>query len=763
MTASIYSPDLKVEVAFNAGVRTAKASRTWTDVSDYVELDDGITATGGRADERGECDANTVALTVDNSDGRFTPERTSSPYYPNVKIGRPIRVTATYPPASATNLLSANAASVETSVTDWTGFGSATRAQSSTRAYVGTKSMLITWPTGGIPWVQTTVTGLTIGQVYTFSAWVWVPAGAQPVKVGVSGLGNGSPSTVTDAWQRVSHTFTASGTSHAPLFTPSAAVASTAYVDAMMVNVGAVAAEFNTLTPTTYTRFEGYVDEWPTAWPGEVDSYATSQVTASSRIARLGAPTFLRSMVELEILGLDPIAYYPLGEPADSLSASDVGTHAADPLTVKGTGTGVVFGNATGVPTDSLTAATCTPGGKYLRAALTGPTFSALTVMAFYNSSASTSGVVVEVHGLRLRVDSASAVLADADTSAGAFTASDSFNINDGATHLIAATWSGTAVSVYVDGVLRDQTATSGTLDTTPASIGVNNPGPAAGGSFTASHVAVFDSLVSAGSQLAILEAGLTAGADETAAARLARLATYAGIVETDFDTTATTPVSHFDIAGLSHVEPMRRVEATEGGVLYDSRDNTLTYVSRNARYQASPALALSMLAHEVESGITPRYDRSALVNDATATTSLGESVRIVDQASIDEYDPAAVTLDLSTASVVEAAGAAGWAVSTYAQPSTRIPNLTVNLTALSPEKYAAALALDVGSLITVDDWPTQAAVTSGSFFVEGYAESIGLEFHTLTLNVTDATPWLSTLILDDAVRGELDAYTLAY
>ena len=211
------------------------------------------------------------------------------------------------------------------------------------------------------------------------------------------------------------------------------------------------------------------------------------------------------------------------------------------------------------------------------------------------------------------------------------------------------------------------------------------------------------------------------------------------------------------------HASGNGRVEATEGGVLYDSRDNTLTYVSRNARYQASPALALSMLAHEVESGITPRYDRSALVNDATATTSLGESVRIVDQASIDEYDPAAVTLDLSTASVVEAAGAAGWAVSTYAQPSTRIPNLTVNLTALSPEKYAAALALDVGSLITVDDWPTQAAVTSGSFFVEGYAESIGLEFHTLTLNVTDATPWLSTLILDDAVRGELDAYTLAY
>ena len=200
MTDSLYSPDVKVEVAFNAGVRTPVGSRTWTDISDYVELDGGIGGTGGRADEKATCEANTIALTVDNTDGRFTPEKASSPYYPNVKIGRPIRVTATYPPAPAVNLLSANAASVETSVTDWTGFGGATRAQSATRAYAGTKSMLITWPTGGIPWVQATVTGLTIGLVYTFTAWVWVPAGAQPVKVGVSGLGNGSPSTVTDAW-----------------------------------------------------------------------------------------------------------------------------------------------------------------------------------------------------------------------------------------------------------------------------------------------------------------------------------------------------------------------------------------------------------------------------------------------------------------------------------------------------------------------------------------------------------------------------------
>ncbi len=48
----------------------------------------------GRQDERSQADANTLTLTLDNRDGRFTAGKTSGAYYPNVKLGRPIRVTA---------------------------------------------------------------------------------------------------------------------------------------------------------------------------------------------------------------------------------------------------------------------------------------------------------------------------------------------------------------------------------------------------------------------------------------------------------------------------------------------------------------------------------------------------------------------------------------------------------------------------------------------------------------------------------------------
>lgn len=86
---------IKVEIAFNAGFRTPAVDRVWTDVTAWTEGNP-LSIGYGRADEMAAVDANTLTgLTLDNRDGRFTPDNTSSPYYPNVTLGRPIRVTAT--------------------------------------------------------------------------------------------------------------------------------------------------------------------------------------------------------------------------------------------------------------------------------------------------------------------------------------------------------------------------------------------------------------------------------------------------------------------------------------------------------------------------------------------------------------------------------------------------------------------------------------------------------------------------------------------
>lgn len=100
-------PDLKVDVAFHSSPFLAldDPALVWTDISPYVELDKGMSIQRRRATELDEASPGTLSLTLNNTDGRFTRLRTSSPYYPNVKANRLIRVRALWDPATSVNLV----------------------------------------------------------------------------------------------------------------------------------------------------------------------------------------------------------------------------------------------------------------------------------------------------------------------------------------------------------------------------------------------------------------------------------------------------------------------------------------------------------------------------------------------------------------------------------------------------------------------------------------------------------------------------------
>jgi len=90
------APDVKVEIAFNSGFTTPAADRIFVDVTEYVDLDrSGISVERGRGDQHSQVQPSRWSLTLNNRDGRFTPENTASPYYPNVRRGRPVRISAT--------------------------------------------------------------------------------------------------------------------------------------------------------------------------------------------------------------------------------------------------------------------------------------------------------------------------------------------------------------------------------------------------------------------------------------------------------------------------------------------------------------------------------------------------------------------------------------------------------------------------------------------------------------------------------------------
>jgi hypothetical protein len=81
----------KVEAALASDPMST--SPTWTDITAYAEPP--VEITFGRTDEFSEVQPSVLRLRLKNSDGRFTMGNTTGAYYPNIKVGKRVRVTAT--------------------------------------------------------------------------------------------------------------------------------------------------------------------------------------------------------------------------------------------------------------------------------------------------------------------------------------------------------------------------------------------------------------------------------------------------------------------------------------------------------------------------------------------------------------------------------------------------------------------------------------------------------------------------------------------
>lgn len=81
-----------IELAFGAGANPLEW--VWTDVTELLAdrlLRQTLTSKRGRSDESSETTAGSLQATFDNSDGALTPRNASSPYWPNVRRGVPMR------------------------------------------------------------------------------------------------------------------------------------------------------------------------------------------------------------------------------------------------------------------------------------------------------------------------------------------------------------------------------------------------------------------------------------------------------------------------------------------------------------------------------------------------------------------------------------------------------------------------------------------------------------------------------------------------
>jgi hypothetical protein len=763
-------PSVHVAIAFDSTYSTAAASRTWTDVTDYVLASNGIGIGYGRQDEFSQAGPNTCSLTLDNSDGRFTPDLASGAYYPNVKIGRPLRVTANlcsfgdYGTFEADDWVAA---------TDWQA-NNGTSARTTDQAHSGSASLAATADGAGNMFVNTpgAPTGIPViaGETYRASAWYRRGGVSRTCELRVAWLdaagvvlSTSTSSSIGDTltWQQIvleAEAPTDAAFARVRPFWFSPLAAEVHYVDDIRLDVD---------------RFVGYIDEWPLEWPGVVDTFATAAITATSRMARLGLSAKRRSVIEEEYLLDAPSAYYTMGEAEGATRANDSsGNEAPALIAITGDGAGdaqPIFGTATGPGTDSLTAVQVNSTTRRLRADLDSATFAAVGFFFSYDSAPAIEATILDLRvggggdagdsALWVVVLSTGELYVEPDT-AGAGAMTSSMDVADGQTRHIFIKQNGANVELWVDGVLDDTVAkVAGTYDRL-AVVNVETP------TLAIAHVALFDTAPSSTRIADHADAGLTGFPAEPAVDRLTRYAGYAGIptAEQDFDTDAETPMAHIDTTDQGAVELMQTVATTDGGALYDSTDGTSTYVARTARYTADAALTLDVDAGEVEVGYQPKVDRSALINKLTATLTDGtHSVTALNAASITEYgEHGPGDLELATTDTDEAHAAAWWRVNTYGEPSARAPQLSVELAKMSTAQHAAVLAVTVSDKVTVTNLPAQSDSASKSFFIEGWTETFTDTLHRIDFNVTPATGF-DVWTVGDATYGVYDAYPIAY
>lgn len=521
----------------------------------------------------------------------------------------------------------------------------------------------------------------------------------------------------------------------------------------------------------TYDRFNGYVDEWTVEWPGKVSPLATCEVTASSRMARLGSTSEMRSIVEEEILGDDPVAYYTLAEPVGSVTASDSSGTSKPQL--YGRKTTPTFGEATGPGNDSLTGVTLT--GGWLQA-----TFSTAIVPASIECWFSTTGNDGYVIAMG---DMAASVTPGGKMSDGVGSNSTP-SVNDGNVHHVVLTRNGSDVVAYLDGAQFSSTAGGSSSSAVDMYVGdaFSFTGPVMTVSVT--HAAVYTTALSAARVADHYASGVDAFAGEFAGERLEHYARFAGVgaADQDFETGQST-LAHIDTAGKTVLAAMRTVEETEGGVLFDALDGKLTFHDRAHRYGADSSFTLDYASGQIANELRPVLDDQMMCNDMTVTkadvpaeevaetpeeeipVSQGVSSRVTDQGSIDDYGSYRQSLELATTDGNEPNNRAAWIVSRYADPTVRVSSLEVQLasSAIGTALTQSILSAEVGTMLTLTNLPSNAPSSSMRLFVEGLSESITADSHVVGISTSPAELF-DVWILDDPILSVLDSTTrLAY
>ncbi|PVD01351.1 LamG-like jellyroll fold domain-containing protein [Streptomyces sp. CS014] len=799
---------------------------TWTDLSDRVDMIQGVTITRGASDELSETQPGSCSMTLDNQDGALTPGRPDSPYYPFVRRNAPIRVSqAVMPTRTGTGpwpvaMLGDDFDDDVVNPVLWpASYGGVTE--------VGGKARIPTEPGSSASYQ---------------SAREWVLAGSEiAVKFAKLPAANGSSAAAarfmvnsTTTGTRVGFTYNAitgslrcvsevgfsdgagvtltySGISHAwlrlresagtlywetsndgwywivrrTLATPAWVTSQQVVVDLPASRTGGTAdyAEWDLLGAVVRPRFWGVVNEWPVSWTGLQSSVS---ISATDLFKWLNKQPSMRSMLAEEILhqsvpGVTTTlsAYYPLTEAAGVTSAGDISGAGAGALAVAQTGSGgtLEFGTE-GVPETGETAVTFTPvsgsAGQYLAADL-GAGFQDITTstpinIEFWVKTTQNSRAILGLASSNLDCQIAFTISATGTLQIESTDSGETLVVFDSLSPVADGQWHHVFFDGYpskrlwIDGVAGPFSLNPDLPGLRTLHVGAHRGARLFAGQLA--HVAVTHSTGDIAASVAPdrWTAGTTGFAGEDADLRIVRLARYAGISQAYAIGSTHDPIASQGPGGSTVVARLREVESTESGKLYADRDYFgLAYQSRDLRYNPSPDAEVFTIAYaDLETGQVELADDDQKLCNEVEASRPGGATQRVQAAQ----SVLAFGVYPEPMNLLKTSDLSVLDAATWRvmRYATPGPELReVPIEAATMPQYIDILDADISSYFTVYDLPPQAPTAELRVTVEGYTETIKEGSHVIQFRTSESLRD-SVWVLDDPAYSQLDYTTrLAY
>lgn len=744
------------------------------DITAYLRKKDGYELSRGRGDELADVTAGQLSsLTLNNTDGRFTPGSTL--------IASPSPIVADQQIRLVFGLV-ANT-TFETSVAGYVG-SNATLARSTAQAHSGLASMSITAVAaaaalavdsgsgvggvpvaGGVPYaVGVWARAATVARLVQLKVDWWDAAGTF-----ISTSTGTAVADTTTGWTLIDEVFTSPATA--------------AYARRQVVVASPAAGEVHYVDDFTFdlNRSTGYVQSWPVGWPGG-KALSTVTITATDAQARAERRPLRPVLIE-EAQQRTPFAHYALGEPDTATAAADSSGNRYPELVNSGTAP-VVFGTATGLATDGLPSPTFT-NTSALAATWPAPSGTGWSYVVFFNTAGppgsldtmiiSSISKAVVANRSDLKIDATGSLTVLPSGSGGPY-----------GTGLDNSAWHAFGISVDAAGnytVMIDAatvgTGTNAALAGIPIGIQVGNPrgdpvsglGDDVGFAGSLAHAILFNSVLTAASLNTIGQAGLTAFTGESGTARITRTAGYASLPLGTLDPSLTN-VAFTDIAGTSAAAALRDVTAAEVGLLYVDGSGNLTFHNRNrAPLKTAPDIIIPAEALDV--GTTFVTDMQGVFNyyEATAVGS-GNGAQVA-RNTVSELgngtaaNPGHGRYPGSAQYLVqtdqEALDRANWIVTVHAEPQPRVGTLEIDGFAQTPDLQADLHALEPDAWVRITGLPAQTpGGTTADLMVQGFAERLSNTEWKISANVV-AREMFRAWILGDATYGVLGSTTRLY